>query len=450
MAEIKYLSPNQKAWLRFRKNKTAMAGLLVIIISSIIAIFAPIITPDHTPNANDQILEIATQNPGFTCSFIKKEKQNADAACSLLKRIFIGCENNDEMIPISSYRIIEENILYKRYQGSIKAIKEDTLKISSVSLHPSNNKTFSGTEAEKKYITTKKYWLGTDKFGRDNLSRLILGARVSLSVGLFAVIISLIIGIILGALSGYYQKEPPKMNVITCIAGIITIPVLIYFIFNTFRQWPFPSWLGLIIILILFSILALILFYINKLLSQTWKIKKIALPVDDMIMYVVNVFWPIPVLLLIFSMILALGREFWQIFVAVGLVMWVEVARIVRGQFLGLREKEYVEAAKSLGYTDARTIFKHVLPNAIGPIIVITAANFASAIIIEAGLSFLGIGVQPPMPSWGSMLHEYYGYIGSSKSFLAFLPGIAIMILVLAFNLVGNGLRDALDVRGKI
>ena len=167
-------------------------------------------------------------------------------------------------------------------------------------------------------------------------------------------------------------------------------------------------------------------------------------------MYIINTFWPIPVLLLIFALILALGREFWQIYLAVGLVMWVEVARVVRGQFLSVREKDFVEAAHSLGYSDFRTIFIHILPNVIGPIIVITAANFASAIIIEAGLSFLGIGVQPPMPSWGTMLNEYYGYVGTKKSFLAFLPGTAIMLLVLAFNLVGNGLRDALDVKTRL
>ncbi|MCL4116032.1 UNVERIFIED_CONTAM: hypothetical protein GTU68_057963 [Idotea baltica] len=225
-------------------------------------------------------------------------------------------------------------------------------------------------------VSKQSYLLGTDKFGRDNLSRLVLGVRVSLSIGLMAVLISLFIGVTLGALAGYY------------------------------RGW-----------------------------------------VDDLIMWIINVFWSIPLLLWVFALILALGREFWQIYLAVGLTMWVEVARIVRGQFFSLREKEYVEAAHSLGLSDMRVIFKHILPNTIGPLTVITAANFASAIIIEAGLSFLGIGVQPPQPSWGIMLNEYYSYIGTSKAFLAFIPGMAILLLTLAFNLVGNGIRDALDVK---
>jgi len=132
---------------------------------------------------------------------------------------------------------------------------------------------------------------------------------------------------------------------------------------------------------------------------------------------------------------------------AVGLTMWVEVARVVRGQILSVREKEYVEAARALGYNHFRIISKHILPNVIAPVIVISAANFASAILIEAGLSFLGIGVQPPMPSWGMMIKENYGYIILDAAYMALVPGFAIMIMVLAFMLIGNSLRDAFDVK---
>ena len=128
--------------------------------------------------------------------------------------------------------------------------------------------------------------------------------------------------------------------------------------------------------------------------------------------------------------------------------MWVNVARTIRGQVLALREMEYVQAAKALGLKDMRIIIRHVFPNVLGPVIVIAASNFASAIIIEAGLSFLGVGVQPPMPSWGLMIKENYNFIITHNPALALAPGVAIMILVLAFNLLGNGLRDALDVRG--
>ena len=225
-------------------------------------------------------------------------------------------------------------------------------------------------------ISRKTFLLGTDRYGRDVHSQLILGTRVSLSVGFISVAISLLIGIFLGAIAGYFGGR-----------------------------------------------------------------------IDALISWFINVVWAVPTLLLVIAVTFALGKGFWQVFVAVGLTMWVEVARVVRGQFMSLREKEFVEAARALGYRNFRIIFRHILPNAMAPVIVISAANFASAILLEAGLSFLGIGVQPPMPSWGSMIKENYAYIILDYAYLAILPGIAIMIMVLAFMLIGNGLRDALDVR---
>jgi peptide/nickel transport system permease protein len=154
-----------------------------------------------------------------------------------------------------------------------------------------------------------------------------------------------------------------------------------------------------------------------------------------------------PTLLLVFGITLTLGKGFWQIFIAVGLTMWVSVARVVRGQVLALREMEYIQAAKALGLKNMRIIIRHILPNVLGPLIVIAAANFASANIIEAGLSFLGVGIQPPTPSWGLMIKENYNFIITQNPMLALAPGFAIMILVLAFNMLGNGLRDALQVK---
>ncbi|HLR38503.1 MAG TPA: ABC transporter permease, partial [Chitinophagaceae bacterium] len=128
---------------------------------------------------------------------------------------------------------------------------------------------------------------------------------------------------------------------------------------------------------------------------------------------------------------------------------WVSVARIVRGQVMSVREMPYIEASRALGFGSFRIITKHILPNILGPVLVIAANNFATAIIIEAGLSFLGIGIQPPTPSWGLMLKENYGFIITDNPFLAIVPGLAIMLMVLAFNLLGNGLRDAMDVKEK-
>jgi peptide/nickel transport system permease protein len=171
---------------------------------------------------------------------------------------------------------------------------------------------------------------------------------------------------------------------------------------------------------------------------------------DELVMWFINVIWSIPTLLLVFAITLLLGKGFWQVFIAVGLTMWVNVARLVRGQVMVTKELQYVEAAKVLGYSHYRTIVRHILPNIFGPILVIAASNFASAIVIEAGLSFLGVGVQPPQPSWGLMIKENYNFIITQNPVLALAPGFAIMLLVLSFNLLGNGLRDALNVRGKL
>lgn len=168
-------------------------------------------------------------------------------------------------------------------------------------------------------------------------------------------------------------------------------------------------------------------------------------------MWLINVVWSIPTILLVFAITLALGRGLGQIFVAIGLTMWVETARVVRGQVMSVKQQQFVEAAQGMGFSDMRTIFLHILPNITGPIIVISAANFATAILIEAGLSYLGLGVESTVPTWGRMLAENYGYIISdSKSYLALTPGFAIMLMVLAFNLIGNGLRDALDIKTSL
>jgi peptide/nickel transport system permease protein len=226
------------------------------------------------------------------------------------------------------------------------------------------------------YIQQQRYWLGTDQFGRDMLSRLLIGTRISLAVGFIAVFISLVIGLSIGSLGGYFRGR-----------------------------------------------------------------------IDDVVVWFINVVWSIPTLLMVIAITFALGKGFWQVFVAVGLTMWVEVARVVRGQIISVREKEFVEAGKALGFSHIRIITRHILPNIISPVIVISAANFASAILIEAGLSFLGLGVQPPVPSWGTMIKENYAFIILDLPYLAILPGIAIMLMVLAFMLVGNALRDAQDIK---
>ncbi len=353
---------SQNSWKRLKKNKGALLGLFIIFLSVMVGLFAYFIASDSTPDADRQIVEIQARKPGFKQLFLKINKEKKIESTGFFSRLLYGAEDKYIYLPINSFLITRDSVVVEKY------IDEDLQERQAYSKKqiPGNN-----------YIVTKTFWLGTDKFGRDILSRLMIGVRVSLAVGLITVLISLSIGIVLGAAAGYYGGK-----------------------------------------------------------------------VDDIIMWLVNVIWSMPTLLLVFGLTLALGKGFWQIFIAVGLTMWVNVARTIRGQVLALREMEYIQAAKALGLKNMRIIIRHILPNVLGPVIVIAASNFASAIIIEAGLSFLGVGVQPPMPSWGLMIKENYNFIITHNPALALAPGIAIMILVLAFNLLGNGLRDALDVRG--
>jgi ABC-type dipeptide/oligopeptide/nickel transport system permease subunit len=360
----KSFSFQQAAWRRLKKNKGAMLGIIVIGLASLLDVFAYFIAPDSSPYANRIILEIGRQKPGFTQSFIKIKKEKKIDKPGLLHQLTSGREDQYYYIPVTAAQAKGDSIIVQKFidEGITERIAYHRSQTDPV-----------------KPIVSKKFLLGTDLYGRDILSRLIIGVRVSLSVGLITVIISLTLGLFLGSVAGYFRGK-----------------------------------------------------------------------IDDIIMWFINVMWSIPTLLLVFAITLVLGKGFWQVFIAVGLTMWVSVARLVRGQVMNARELEYVEAGRALGFSNARIIGRHILPNIIGPVMVIAASNFASAIIIEAGLSFLGVGVQPPQPSWGLMIKENYNFIITQNPMLALAPGFAIMLLVLAFNLLGNGLRDALNVRGRI
>lgn len=393
------------AWRKLRRNRTAMFGLVMIIVASLVSILGSLIRPDKTINADIEIRNIATKKPGFTCNFLLVRKDLYPDETPFYKMLFFGGRNEDYLyLPITAFEFVGTKIVITDYTGDEESDKQtapqNSYELADVvyALHENSRITQDEkgdivfydiynkrhvesieslrTKIKQDYIKRYTFWLGTDRNGRDMVSRLMAGTIVSLSVGLISVVISLVIGIFMGAVAGYY------------------------------RGW-----------------------------------------VDDVVMWLINVVWSIPTLLLIIAITIALGKGFEQVFLAVGLTMWVEVARLVRGQVLSVREKEYVEAGKALGFKSPRIIMRHVLPNIMGPVIVVSAANFASAILIEAGISFLGIGAQPPMPSWGSMLADHRDFFNGEMAYMAILPGICTTILVLAFMLLGNGLRDALDTR---
>lgn len=354
-------SPSKKIWNRFRRNKMAFGGLIFIALLLIMGILGYLITPDQTPYANDMHLQLNNKKPGRTFEFLVISHKKNIKKVNLLERMLYGQEADSKSIPITAYRKVGNKVYVREYIGDDERAEETAYPFV----------------AEKDHYK-QTFYLGTDMYGRDLLSRLILGIRVSLSVGLMAVLISLFIGVGLGAIAGYFGGR-----------------------------------------------------------------------VDALISWFMNVIWSLPSLLLVIAISFALGKGFWQIFIAVGLSTWVDVARLVRGQVMALKEVEFVEASKALGFSTTRTIVKHILPNIAGPILVVASANFASAILLETGLSFLGFGAQPPMPSWGTMIKEHYGYIIMDAAYLAVLPGLAIMFTVYAFNLLAIGLRDAFDVKGQ-
>ncbi|OSZ78505.1 peptide transporter [Chitinophagaceae bacterium IBVUCB1] len=371
------MAANSIARKLFRRPSVVVA-MTIIITVCLLAVFAYLIVPDNTPNANTMIIELGAKQPRFAKQLLYLPKSVQEEKKSLLSQWFSGKASAYKLSPVNGYWFAQDKLYTLHY---IDDGLQDTIAYHLKDILPTHAQTMPLVQ-QQAYIKNNQikqhcFHLGTDRYGRDILSRLIIGARVSISVGIIAVLLSLTIGIVLGSLAGYY-------------GGLI----------------------------------------------------------DNAVMWVINILWAIPTLLLVFAITLTIGKGFWEIFVAIGLTMWVSAARLIRGQVLVLREMEYVTAAKALGLGDARIIFRHILPNMAGPVMVIAASNFATAILIEAGLSFLGIGVQPPQPSWGLMIKEHYNFLLTNRPLLAIIPGLAIMLLVYAFNILGNALRDVLDVKG--
>ncbi|MFZ1298364.1 MAG: ABC transporter permease [Saprospiraceae bacterium] len=296
----------------------------------VFAFLAYLIVPDQSRFANNQIPEFSLMNPGQTYCLNKQLITASDQG--LVDRFFNGSRSV--------------------YKNQVVEFKQNEQTICSC------------------------FWFGTDKFGRDVLSRIVVGLRYTLIIGFASVVLSLIIGLILGGLAGFFGGKT-----------------------------------------------------------------------DAFISILINVFWSLPTILLAFAIILSFGRSFSSIFIAIALTMWGDVARLVRAQVLYYKEMLFVQASKAMGFSELRILFKHIIPNLMGPVWVSAAGNFALAVLLESGLSFLGFGLQPPIPSLGNILQEQYSYAISGKPLLALIPSIVVVLLILSFQVITAHLRDLTDVR---
>jgi len=284
------------------------------------------------------------------------------------------------------------------------------------------------------------YLFGTDDLGRDAFSRMLQGAWVSLTVGFVAVGISVLVGILLGGIAGYFGQnhiclDHILMVFLLCLGAallvigftplgitLVALGLAYIFYYTAARKKPgtrgLPTWLSVL--------------------------HKKALSIDTLIMRIVDIMLCFPSFFLILTVVALLPASIYNIMIVIGLTSWMGTTRFVRAEFLSLREQDFVTAARALGVNNLRIIFRHMMPNAIGPVLVSATIGIATAILTEAGLSFLGFGVPPPHATWGNILSDGKRFIFDAP-WLTFIPGFAILIVVLSFNLFGEGLRDILN-----
>lgn len=297
------------------------------------------------------------------------------------------------------------------------------------------------------------HWLGTDKLGKDVAAGILSGIRVALQVGLFSMFIATLIGLFMGGLAGYFGDDGLRLPITTILLNGIAFFLAIHFAFIS-RSYQLSlkdadgellkSLFIFMLTFVFFNLLAKALQYLP--LFQ----KTILLPLDMLIMRIIEVINAVPGLLLIIAFAAIFStKTLWPIILIIGFLNWTGIARFFRGELLKVRNMEFIQASRALGYNNWRILFKHALPNAIGPVIILVAFGIAGAILAEASLSFLGIGITEDIQvTWGTMLKQGRG--NSANWWLSIFPGLAIFVTILIFNLIGEGLKNAIDAKDLV
>lgn len=430
------------AWKTLRKNKPVLISFYLLIFLIIIAVFAPLI-------ANEKPLYVSYKGNSLFPAF------------SLKKNVVIKFYNE---MP-GKKEVTEELLQYDLVDW--KKLQCDKIIFAPITYSPSKsdyvNADYVAPDGEQFFSGKKempsrfKHWLGTDKLGRDVLSGLIHGTRISLTIGILSMAIAAMIGIFLGAMAGYFGDYLLKtsrgvfwMIVLGMIVGYFYAFQIRSFVLTDSLQASTLLFLSQFLFSLLIFAFVLVVFYsFGKLLNRvSFLSKPVFIKVDAIVSRAIEILISLPRLILIISIAAIARPSLINLMIIIGLTSWTDIARLTRAEFLKLRNLDFIEAARALGYSGMRIIFRHALPNGIAPALVAIAFGIASAILIESSLSFLGIGVPQDVVTWGSLLAQ--GRENFNAWWLVIFPGLAIFITVTVYNLIGEGLRDAMDPKLKI
>tara|TARA_B100002052_G_scaffold65895_1_gene59151 strand:+ start:652 stop:1977 length:1326 start_codon:yes stop_codon:yes gene_type:complete len=427
------------AWSQFKKNKIALVSLYLLFTLIIIAVFAPYI-------ANERPLYAKYKGENLYPAFANDNRTDS---------IFFENGKLDEILQydITDWRRLKfEKVIWPLIPysaGSMDRYNRDYVS-------PGGKQRFKNHEgkiidAPKKF----RHILGTDGIGRDLAAGLIHGTRISLMVGIVAMGIASIIGIILGALAGFFGDTKLRMPRIKYWLTIFGVFMGMFYGFGQ-RKYKLAEGFGesissgmyqMIISVLLIIAIIFIFRKISNFLQFGYLKEETNIPVDAFVSRGIELLNSIPRLLLIITITAVVERSIWIVMIIIGLTSWTGIARFTRAEFLRIRSLEFVQASESLGFSSARTIFKHALPNALAPVFVSIAFGIASAILIESSLSFLGIGVPDDIVTWGSLLN--LGRQNLEAWWLIIYPGMAIFLTITIYNMIAEASRDALDPKLK-